>query len=146
MKYSVQVTDTKAVIIEDEKGRYPTDLLAVKAIIRAAKDTDITVITVNGNNYSIMDEFTGGLLRDSQIIFLTTGVHERDPSLMTRVLNTLSERLFTLFAAHLYRANKTPGKPGYRPNQILESTLKGPFDARLEPISYRSIERRMHNK
>ena len=146
MKYSVKVTDTKAVITEDEKGRYSTDLLAIKAIIRAAKDTDITVITVNGNSYNIMDEFTGGLLRDSQIIFLTTGVRERDPSLITRALNTLSERLLTLFAAHLHRASKTPSKPGYRPNQILDSTLKGPFDARLEPISYRSIERRIHNK
>ena len=59
MAYAVQVVDRNATITESEEGRYPSALLAVKAAIRAAKDTDINTITLNGISHNIMDSFTG---------------------------------------------------------------------------------------
>lgn len=145
MKYSVQVIGSDATVKEDPQGRYTSINLAIKAIIRAAKDTELTTVQVHGNRYSIVDEFTGGLLRDSQIILLTTGVNERDPSLVTRLLTALSEAFSTWLASRLHhRIHQARTKPDYQCNQILDATLKGPFDARLEALSYRSIKRRTH--
>ncbi|MBW3798994.1 hypothetical protein GPK29_22635 [Aeromonas hydrophila] len=142
MKYTVQVTGYHATIMEDVEGRYPSILLAVKAVIRAAKDTDITGINLNGVHHKIMDDFTGGLLRDSQIILMTTGIFEQDQGLFTRIKLVLTQLISTWLSDQAYKA-KTK-KTGYLRNEILDSTLKGPFDARLEPLSYRSIKRRMH--
>lgn len=144
MKYTVQVTGYHATIIEDVEGRYPSILLAVKAVIRAAKDTDITGINLNGAHYKIMDDFTGGLLRDSQIILMTTGIFEQDQGLFTRFKLALAQLISTWLSDRAYKTKLKTSKAGYLRNGILDSTLKGPFDARLEPLSYRSIKRRMH--
>ncbi|QLI60487.1 hypothetical protein IBG34_23330 (plasmid) [Aeromonas media] len=144
MTYSVQVTGRNATVMESDKGRYTSMLLAVKAVIRAAKDMDITTITVNGSCYNIMDEFTGGLLRDSQIILMITGIIEPDPGLLTRAKNELSVMISSWLAGRAYRVNNPLPKAGYRRNETLDATLYGPFDARLEPLSYRSRQRRLH--
>ncbi|MNC33220.1 hypothetical protein D3C75_816040 [compost metagenome] len=144
MKDSVQITGSNATLIENEQGRYASMFLAVKAVIRAAKDIEITTITVDGTCYSIMDEFSGGLLQDCRIIHMITGFDVPDANLFNRVANAFSEMVSTWLANRAYQTQHTSHKASRRGNTILDSTTQGPFDARLEPLSYRSIARRTH--
>lgn len=146
MAYAVQVVDRNATITESEEGRYPSALLAVKAAIRAAKDTDINTITVNGISHNITDAFTGGLLRDSQIILMTTGVVEPEPSLLTRVINALFLMLSTWLADRSFRAKTRSPRVKVHHLSIYNANIYGPFDARLAPLNTRARERRHRHK
>lgn len=144
MSYSVIVTESNASILVDEGGKYSSSLDAIRAVIRAAKDVDIVSITINGIAYDIMDPFTGGLLQDSKIIYLTTGILEADKGLLSRIKSYVVELISSQNAHHSYRRLNRSGKRAAKSVSVVNADFNGPFDVRAEPFSHLSLQRRMH--
>lgn len=144
MSYSVVVTESNASVLVDEGGKYSSSLDAIKAVIRAAKDVEIVSITINGIVYDIMDPFTGGLLQDSKILYLTTGVREADKGLLSRIKSYVVELVSSQTAHHSYLRLNRRGKRVAKSVSVVNADFNGPFDVREEPFSHLSLQRRMH--
>lgn len=98
MGFDVTIAGNVAVLAVSETGRYTSELDAVMAIMRAAHDINLTAIVYGDATCRLLDEFTGGLRKNSAVVKELLGITVKDDSLFSRLKKWLLELYSTQMA------------------------------------------------
>lgn len=98
MRFDVNIAGNAALLVVSETGRYASDLDAVMAAMRAAHDINLTAIVYGDVTCLVMDEFTGGLRKNSEVVKELLGITVKDEGLFTRLTEWLGNHIRTFMA------------------------------------------------
>lgn len=142
MGFDVTIAGNVAVIAASETGRYTSALDAVMAIMRAAHDINLTAIVYGDTACRLLDEFTGGLRKNSAVVKELLGITVKDDSLFSRLKKWLLELYSTQMADQKHIESNDGGPEHDQSHSWVGKTLSLSIRNHFNPIRTGGIHRR----